>query len=155
MHIQSIRWAERTSIVLIIGVLGYTGWYLKQPEERMTIVPTVKDDVIDDASPKPDLATLTSLGEPVTGRDLFSLKLPASAVQPAIDPVRSGVLPDHLKVVGILKGEPPQVVIEDMNAHKTFFIQPGEEQYGFTIERFEKGRVLLKYQSQTYTIPTY
>ncbi len=79
-------------------------------------------------------------------RDLFSPYVDSSAVSP------TGQLPANLKVVGISLGGHPQVVLEDINMHQSYFIDETPNQ-GMSIKSVESNKILLNYQGQTIEIP--
>jgi len=85
-------------------------------------------------------------------RDIFSLD---SSVGPsgAVENTPKGQLPEHLKIVGILVGNPSQVIIEDGFAKKTYFIDEGTAQAGIKIVQVSKERVIINYQGQDIPVP--
>ncbi len=79
-------------------------------------------------------------------RNLFSPYVDSSAIFP------TGQLPANLKVVGISLGGHPQVVLEDINMHQSYFIDETPNQ-GMSIKSVESDKILLNYQGQTIEIP--
>jgi len=93
-------------------------------------------------------------------RDLFALPQ-QTVIQENADTVSSSnavsvttsALPDHVKVVGIIVGKPSEIVIEDTQTQQTFFIQEGQAQGDFAMERVDNGRVIVSFRGQNFQIP--
>lgn len=50
-----------------------------------------------------------------------------------------------IKVSGILMGESPQVIVEDIKTQQTFFLSPGESVLGATVEEIRADRVIFNF----------
>ena len=64
----------------------------------------------------------------------------------------AGQLPEHLKVVGIILADKPEVVIEDTQSKQTYFVQEGQKTGDLEIERIKGNSVVLLYQGQTIEV---
>lgn len=85
-------------------------------------------------------------------RDIFSF---STAVSPsgATENTPKGQLPAHLKVVGLLIADKPQVVIEDTFAKKTYFIDEANPQAGIKMMRVNKDQMIINYRGEDIFLP--
>ena len=103
-------------------------------------------------SPEPEFAIKPYNASDNQARDIFSLNT-GVASNGVVESTPKGQLPDHLKVVGILIGHPSQIIIEDSAIHKTYFIDEGNPQAGFSILKVEKDQIIINYQGQNISVP--
>lgn len=54
-----------------------------------------------------------------------------------------------IKISGILMGESPQVIVEDIKNHQTFFLSPGESVLGAAVEEIQADRVIFNFNGNT------
>lgn len=57
-----------------------------------------------------------------------------------------------LRLVGIMPGDEPQVIIEDKKSGQTLFLKKGEQIEGIEIKEIQSGRVILGYEEETITL---
>ncbi len=86
-------------------------------------------------------------------RDLFGCGIKTAGIPENNINLPTGQLPAHLKVVGIILGEDPEVVIEDSQVNQVFFITKGRPQAGIEIQKVEAGKVVIVYQGQSIDLP--
>ena len=85
-------------------------------------------------------------------RDIFSLSTDAG-LSGAVEITPKGQLPAYLKVVGILIGHPSQIIIEDSNAQRTYFIGEKTPQGGIKIVQAGRDQIIINYQGQDISVP--
>lgn len=87
----------------------------------------------------------------INRRDLFS----SSTVSTDLSTLTAapGALPGDLKVVGIVVGNPSEVIIENTTSHQTLFIQQGKETDGISIQKVQAHQVILTYKGESVAIP--
>ncbi len=150
-----IQWVQRLSMALTLGCCAYLAffWTVKGHE-------TVNaEDHHAAASKEEGLALSTPLLEmkanealpAVQPRDIFSL----SYVSPSgmIENTPKGELPAHLKVVGIVIAQEPQLIVEDAFAKQTFFIDQDHPQDGIKIVSADSKVMIINYQGQEIRLP--
>ena len=100
-----------------------------------------------------DLKSYEFYSKQVEARDIFtSPARTADAPAGVKEDVPAGQLPGHLKVVGLILGDNPQVIIEDGNAHQTYFITPDKPEGGISLQSSTKDKMILNYKSQNIII---
>jgi hypothetical protein len=151
-----IRLIQRLSMVLTLGCCVYVIFFLffngrdDSMSENSQAVP-VKSIALVSPSPVFDLKPY-DVAVGAQARDIFSLD---TSVGPsgAVENTPKGQLPEHLKIVGILIGDPSQIIIEDAFAKKTYFINEGSAQAGIKIVQASKERMVINYQGQDIIVP--
>ncbi len=81
-----------------------------------------------------------------SGRNVFQYpwekpaeELTQNGAQPTID------LSTVIKISGILLGESPQVIVEDINTHQTYFLSPGDSVSNAKVEEIKADKVIFTY----------
>lgn len=146
-----LRLVERLSMALTLGCLAYVVYFLLMGDHGNSAsldIPDVPVKDVESVAPALALdlkpyAAAVSLQE----RDIFSM---STAVGPsgAVENTPAGELPAHLKIVGILVADKPQVIIEDTLNKKTYFIDKGHPQAGIKIKAVTKDQMVINYQGQ-------
>ena len=88
----------------------------------------------------------------INQRDVFStaaLNAPPPASTQTAAAASGPALPLNYKIVGIVLGDPSEVVIEDTNLKQTLFFVEGETRGDIKIEHISQGGVAINYQGQT------
>jgi len=88
--------------------------------------------------------------EGIRSRQIFSSASTQETERPA-----SGVNVDLMKdisLVGILSGENPQAVIEDIKTHKTYYATKGQFIGEFQVEDIQEGKIILNYKGQRFEL---
>ncbi len=85
-------------------------------------------------------------------RDIFNLSASVET-SAGIQQVITGELPGTMKVVGIVLGRAPQVVVEDTSAMHTYFISEGKPDGGITLVEVQKDKIIINYQGQNISVP--
>ena len=158
----SLRWltiAECISLLIFVLACLYISYFLLSGSKQNIALIEVpvqrvhKEQVIEIPSVQP----YTSYAAKITKRDIFSSSIDTTDLENKT--VVTGVLPSHLKVVGIIIGKndtgdkPAEIILEDTNAHETIFIKQGKEQNGISIQKVDANQVILNYQGQAVAIP--
>lgn len=98
-----------------------------------------------------EIRPLESYLSDVQNRQIFTvLSVSQETEQPAI--VMNMDLVKDLSLVGIISGEPPQAIIEDKKAQKTYTLTAGQSFGEFRLESIEEGKVLATYQGQKFEL---
>ena len=71
-----------------------------------------------------------------------------TAPPPAMVPQAALTFPEHLKIVGIVIGEPSEVIVEDTVQQTTLFLKPGDEQGDIRVKSIEQNMVIFNYLGQ-------
>jgi hypothetical protein len=146
-----VSWIERAGLLCLVLAIGYAGWVYS----HRTDWPEVEAQapvLIPEVGP---FFAEASNGEapamPEVDRDLFSpviAKVPVAAPA-AVDHLQ---LPAQFKVVGLVLDGKAQLILEDTQLKRTYFITQARGDGGFTLVRGDQGRVEVNYQGQTYII---
>lgn len=57
-----------------------------------------------------------------------------------------------VRVSGLLVGEPSQVIVEDLRANESRFLQPGDSIHGATVKDISESRVIFQYNGQEVSL---
>lgn len=146
-----IVWVERGGLICLLIAIFYTifvYWHRPEPEQPLPLVPVTAIAETGPVAAEGALPEGQEKFDPV--RDVFS---------PFVDETRQDALtggrarlPLPFKVVGVVLGSEPQVIVEDVALRKTYFVSKGRDDGGFALGRVENNRVELIYQERTYTI---
>ncbi len=85
-----------------------------------------------------------------SGRRIFS-----GAKEGAAGGGASGVnidLTKDINLVGIISGEPPQAVIEDVKTKKTYYVTRGQFIGEFRVDDIQEGKIIINYNGQKYEL---
>ena len=88
--------------------------------------------------------------DPLSKRDIFNYA-PIDMKEQSHE-MMSPSLPAYLRIVGILMSTPSEIVIEDTQAHKTYFLKEGEVAEPFQIFSLKDGKLVLAYQGQSFEV---
>ena len=148
-----LRFVKRLLIVLTFGCGIYMVYFLftmyRNPVFQDDSRP-VKDTVMDAPALELDLKPDESWVALIQTRDIFSSGTADTSV---LGQTPTGQLPSHLKVVGIVIANPPQVIIEDTSSKQTYFISEGKLQAGIRITRVDKNQIIVNYEGQNISVP--
>ncbi len=87
----------------------------------------------------------------VPSRDLFNAAMPGKELNNNAPIVNT--LPGNFKVVGVIIAKPPELAIEDINTHQTFFIAQGGRAQDIEVVEVLPHQAVLKYQGQDIVLP--
>ncbi len=149
---QVIFWAERAGLLCLVAAIGYAGWVNFYRTDLLKVEAPIPVLIPEVGPFSADTVTGDVAVAPESGRDLFSLvvaKVPADSFSTA----GRSQLPSRFKVVGLILDARAQVILEDNQLKKTYFITQERGDGGFALTRVEAGRVALTYQGKTYIIP--
>jgi len=149
--------------VLLVGVLFFTVYKNYQETQQLKIqaedllpVKSAADQPVVFQDPQP----FSTYESQLSKRDLFQAPQPKVVVpEQPVQPVEEQAvqtmeaLPEHLKIVGIVVGEPTEVIIEDTKAQQTFFVREGENMGDFAMQRSGEDKIIIKYQGQNFQVP--
>jgi type II secretory pathway component PulC len=83
-------------------------------------------------------------------RKLFGTQ-PTQITQTTPSTVATDLIKD-INLVGIISGDNPQVVIEDKNLKKTYYLNKGQFISEFQLEDIQEGKVILNYKGQRFEL---
>lgn len=66
--------------------------------------------------------------------------------------IASADLIKDINLVGIISGEPPQAIIEDKKAQKTYYLTKGQFIGELQLEGILEGKIILNYEGQNYEL---
>jgi hypothetical protein len=155
------RWVERISVLVIVSAAVYIFLSFRDPPIFVNSPHVLSDEPGAVNVPEGPVNGDEGFSQLLTDRDLFNappLPTPVPWVEePPPEPVQPPrdmeLLPAQLKVVAVVVDGAVQVVIEDVNLKKTFFIEQGLEKDGFRIERIDGRKIFLSYYGTMYVIP--
>ncbi len=148
-----LKFSEYALVLVIVAAAGYIGYFFLTHKNDQPAVLKMSSSA-EEKSPEGfrlETKPYAFYESRIKGRDIFGFAAPAAA-DPAASGTPSGELPAHLKVVGIVIAYPAQVIIEDTDAHQTYFIEEGKAQAGIKIERAAKDKIFINYQNQSIAI---
>ena len=152
-----IRIVERVMMAVALAGGAYIGYFFLVQSKNVSVENAPETVVVNEAD-VPSGAVIESkpyalYAGQIESRDIFGNGSNAKTNAVVEAPMAStGQLPEYLKVVGILGGRSPQVVVEDTRMHRTFFIEEGKPDGDFTIQKSSSGKVLIMYQGQSIDI---
>ena len=150
-----LKIVEQILVVIVAACLCYVVFFIMTRQQNVSMQAVTASVAVQEpnfeealAHVFPGLSNNDAMGVE-EGRDIFSSasRLPAAAVA-----LSGNGLPDNYKVVGIIVGNPSEVVIEDNQTKQTYFIQQGQTQGGISLERVENGQAFLNYQGKEIAI---
>ena len=123
------------------GLLGYLGYrsFFKTDETKAAIEAVTASAEAAPAPPMPETAPppLEVYQAQFNKRDLFERPLEQVAVNASVD------LTKRYKLVGIVLGEKPEAIVEDLTSRNTLFIHEGEMLDAVQVKKIEEGHVIL------------
>ncbi len=180
MPTQLLKKMNRLLALAAITLLFILFWKFVQPKEAGVIqekikkeisssIPTPKDSY--EISPEPPIV----FDEKLFSKPIFKSQTPNLRSSPLPFPMGSrgliapgsfpagsaaafgslgtGSAVEQLRYIGILPGEPPQVVLEDGTKHKTYYLSLGQSEDGIAVEDIGAETVTVSYGSSTKQFP--
>ena len=142
------RWANGCLAILLVGTVTYGGFVFLRRE-----TPSVLDrSKTPPAFSEPYSGRPKSAGADLTRRDLFKDMAPPPPPPPVVEvPVGPPPPPkiplseraSRFRLVGILSGEKPQAIIEDVQTQRTIYVSPGQLLAGLVAESVTAGKAVL------------
>jgi len=151
---------DKFLIAAIVILFGYLIYDLRFGEKEEIIIS------LEESSPEPEVAAAV-INEPtepppfsyyakqIKDRDIFESdqnqrittdQLPAE-IQTATPPPPD--LTTKLKIVGVVLDKDPEVIVEDLEEQKTYFLHKGDRIREAVVNVIEEGKVILEYNNQT------
>ncbi|MDD3374456.1 MAG: hypothetical protein PHY73_01880 [Candidatus Omnitrophica bacterium] len=135
-------------ILVLAGYLLYTFVSSQNKADDFVISedPTEINEVIDlkEKKSKP----YEYYAKQIEARDVFSRPEPEEEVENKV--IENIDLSKSLRLVGIVLGDIPEVIIEDIKSNQIFFLHQGDEILEGRVESIKEGKVILNYKgSQT------
>ncbi len=112
-----------------------------------------KDFFTADVEAPPEAKPFAEYESVLKRRDLFDTSFVPVDFNNLQKAAPSADLPANLKVVGIILGATPEVIIEDTTNKQTYFLQKDRTENGISIQDITANEVTLTYQGQIKTIP--
>lgn len=126
------------AVSFIYPLTGLKKINLPQPGQQKTGTP-LKEEV------KP----LEFYAQAINQRQIFGSALVGSSGQPI---VAAGEALKDISLVGVISGEPPQAVIEDKKAQRTYYAIKGQSVGEYQLEDIQDGKVILNYDGKKYEL---
>jgi len=144
------------AIIVLLGYLLYNFKFGKQEtvtislEETTSSSETVAPVIPTAVEPQP----FSYYAEKMGGRNIFD-SAPGQTVTPdqlPLEVMAPQPLPDittKLKIVGIVLDKNAEVILEDLEEQKTYFLRKGDRIRDAVVQEIEEGKVILIYNNQT------
>ncbi|MEI8012845.1 MAG: hypothetical protein WCI27_10285 [Candidatus Omnitrophota bacterium] len=147
-----LKYIEYFFIVIGVFACGYIIFSLAVQKDDADLGHRDGTDKIKNGVDLPDLRfkSFEKSVPPPASRDFFASVKTASAVSAARD-AKTAVKGRH-KVVGILIGPPAQVVIEDREKKRTYFIEQGQTQDEISLQSVDKEKFVISYKGTLLVI---
>jgi len=140
------RALNQLMILVILALAGYLLYIFISFQNRVDDI--IVDDKAAEVSEVVDLKEENSkpyeyYAQEIEGRDVFSRPQPEQETEPV--KVEDIDLSESLRLVGIVLGDIPEVIIEDVKSRKIFFLHQGDEILEGRVQSIEEGKVILNY----------
>lgn len=99
---------------------------------------------------------------PVSRRNIFAPLIPSNTAKPVPSAAPTTPPPPpkiplaeragHLRLVGILPGQPPQAVVEDPRAQKTFTVSAGQMLGDYNVAEVRDSGVVLSFEDERFEL---
>lgn len=145
--------ANRILLMLIIGLIAFSGWRYWQVTENIPVVPSIPEGEVSQEATVPSGPASTAkpfdaYGAQLSARDIFQApwEKPATGTLGREDGSASSV--PQLRLVGILLDADPKAIIEDSSTKQTFFAAPGDRVGQAVLQEIQEDRVILMLNNQ-------
>ena len=140
------RALNQLMILVILALAGYLLYIFISFQNRVDDI--IVDDKAAEVSEVVDLKEENSkpyeyYAQEIEGRNVFSRPQPEQEAEPV--KVEDIDLSESLRLVGIVLGDIPEVIIEDVKSRKIFFLHQGDEILEGRVQSIEEGKVILNY----------
>lgn len=88
----------------------------------------------------------------IRNRQIFGSPVVSSQQAAAPTGAADADLIKDINLVGIISSDPPQAVIEDKRAQKTYYVSKGQFIGAFQVEDIQEGKIILNYKGQRYEL---
>ena len=152
--IYNFKFANKVlSILIILSLLYFVlSFVLFRPSASLKLTPMAADNKIKDlTAPIPEPKPYSDYASQLNRRDLFQSSVSS---QPQIGSSKdiSTDITKELSLLGIVRGDKPQAIIEDQRTKKTYFLNIGDSINGLVIESIGEGKVTLDYHGQKFDL---
>ncbi len=108
-----------------------------------------KINVSSDSPLKDETKPLEFYTQALKQNQVFGSTLGTQTGQPV---AAAGEALKDISLVGIISGEPPQAVIEDKKAQRTYYVTKGQNVNDYQLEDIQEGKIILNYNGQKYEL---
>ena len=145
---RALRTLNQVMVLIILVLAGYLLYIFISSQNK------VDDFVVDkDSSEVNEVASLKErrnkpyeyYAKEIEARDVFSRPEPEKEEEKKIVP-ESVDLSKSLRLVGIVLGDIPEAIIEDIKSKKIFFLHQGDEILEGRVQSIKEGKVILDYK---------
>ena len=148
--IYNLKFANKVLSVLIILSLLYfvLSFVLFRPSVSLKLAPMTADNKIKDLTapilePKP----YSYYANEINRRDLFQSSVSSQSQSSSSKDISTDITKE-LSLLGIVRGDKPQAIIEDQKTKKTYFLNIGDSINGLIVESIGEGKVTLDFNGQ-------
>jgi hypothetical protein len=97
-------------------------------------------------------SSLADYKKVIESKPVFALPASRAEQRPAIETLTERDILKEFKLVGIMPGDPPQAIIEDIKNKQTLFLKEGEKIDSIQVRQILAGRVMLGYNEEIITL---
>ena len=152
-----LKFLEGLLLIFFIGMAVYIGMgfkkeYTGESMPSMEGSPVAANGDGESASLFPSLRPYPYYADKFKERDLFAPlgTAPVNMAQSQNPPEIGHEFPSHLRISGIILGNPSEAVIEDKNANSSYFLKEGESSGDLQILKVNKDSVSVNYLGKMY-----
>jgi len=153
--ISALYFCEKFFIVATVIMVVYAGIYFNKSNQgaapRATKQKSSQSILENNVHAQPIIED--NFSDLVFHRDLFDSAAVPSNLSMVNAALPANALPVNLKVVGIIIGQPSELVIEDVTTHQTYFIAQGTTVGGIEVTDIQNKKATIKYQGQDIILP--
>ena len=145
---------EKIFILASVALIVYAVIYFQKPMQSSIGLMSPQQSSFPSTDSKENISVVDdNLVALVAKRDLFNAVLMPKDLNAALPTQLPNSLPVNFKVVGVILGNPSQIVIEDSNTHQTHFITKGNQSEGIDLLDVNRSQAVIQYQGQEITLP--
>ena len=147
---------NQQKIIILAFVLGcvYLAWTLVHPFLAL------KKAGLPQVSAKDGAGLNLELGQDKKPIEFYQQEFSGRRIFSGVNDGASGVaasgvnidLAKDINLVGIISGEPPQAVIEDVKTKKTYYVTRGQFIGEFQVDDIQEGKIIVNYNGQKYEL---
>lgn len=149
--------ADKLLGILLITLFGYLVYELKfVDKEQLTISLEEPSPILEEIPaviPEPlEPRPFSYYAAQIRDRDIFQTAQDQKVIPPApveMIPVLPMDLTTKLKIVGIVLDKNSEVIVEDLEEKKTYFLHKGDRIRNAIVKEIKEGKVIFQYNNQT------
>lgn len=139
-------------IIVIVLLIFYFTWEQILFKQKLKVLPTGETQKVQKITNHPQIYTtlpdFSHYSEVIGKRDLFTASGRKMQLIQEDTTKKMQEMVKNLSLIGIVWEHPPQAIIEDKGANKTYFLYKGDRLGDFQIKEIFENKVLLIYEGQ-------